>query len=561
MLITSANTNIALRLSDSPIIKSELEQSLEYGGIIYIDTNASTSGDTYPYGTPAAPVNNALDAQAIGALYGISSFFLTGTLLLGGPGIFNNFEIRGGANAQMYSTGEPILSNGIVTNCVVSGDLGAGSSNMEFRSCHIEDGALNLSGNWFNSGFKGTFTVAENKDTLMIDCFSEIGGSSSPTLVMPTNPTSENNLSIRGYKGGLLVQGFKDNMVATIALASGKVTLDNSNIGGSISVRGFPYSAFTDNSVGTVVDTNSLLTSQTTLEELQVDLTIALQTIEFDNRIHIDIINGISGILYPAGTRSFPSNNLVDAIVIAENRGLRDFTISSDLTIDEDLSNGGYVIEGHTGGEILTFTGTDTTNISLENIFITGDMAGYRSRMQNCRLYNLVGYSGVMYNTAILGNLTIAEGILDAALLVNSHTSVGLEGVPGYNVPVGGITITLGTVGGAEKLNLDMRGFSGTVIFENIDHADKIVSAHFTSGYVHIKPSCSAGTLYLQGIVPGAIFDESTGTFINYEELKVVLMEENKQLIRDAMALGTAETPALDSVDHKVDRIDDNTQE
>ena len=68
MFTVSNNTVLSNRQSDSPVVASDLELSLAYNSIIYIDTNLPETGQAYPYGTSAAPVNNVIDAKIVGEL-------------------------------------------------------------------------------------------------------------------------------------------------------------------------------------------------------------------------------------------------------------------------------------------------------------------------------------------------------------------------------------------------------------------------------------------------------------------------------------------------------------
>lgn len=813
MLVITNNSNIAIRLSDAPVVRSELEKALEYGGIVYINSNATETGSSYPYGTSAKPVNNALDAKLVGELYGISNYHLIGALYLAGAVTLDNFEIEGAVGARVWSNGEPTLTNGRVRSCILSGDIGTNATEMEFIDCSLADGILNISGQWFNSGFQGSFQIAPNVNILMIGCYSEIGGAGAPTLIMPDDVNSVNNIAFRGYMGGLLVQGFKGpngrdgngdpdplnpaTMVATISLDTGKVKLDSTNVGGAISVRGFPTTAFTDNSNGTYVDTNSLIASGPQLEEalqnitfdgkviidsvngvdgtdypigtlgtpvkniadaitiadarfIQIfdlhsdividqdienyringvnggevayfagvdvhgtylynliiagaivsdgqircencqiapgttglsgafktcgivgDITIVnpsvsamidcftakmspllsdptifmgatddeyagnwsfinfangvklanlnnadsfidfnstggnieilpsctdgiiritgvsentvrdnsngttvlvdtlsasavklnemLEVMDYDGQVVINIDNGFAGTAYPIGTLKYPSNNLPDAKVIAENRNLLGFELKSDITININGLPGAFV-RGFTGNEIVTLTGTNLNYTRYENLVLTGNAgAQNRLRVDDCQIYNLDNFNGVMTRTAIIGNLTLAGG--ESSLLANCYTSAILNGNELIGGDTSGVHIYIGHEGDGLSCESDIRGMYGSVIFGNIDNEFKRISAHFSSGFVIIEPTCSDGILWLQGILMAGIVDLSTGTNINFSELQVRIDGGSKQVVRDAMALATEETPALESIDNIVDRIDKNTQE
>ena len=252
MFVTSNNTNISNRQSDAPIVASELEKALEYGGVVYVNANVTESGQVYPYGTTAQPVNTMADAIAVAAQYGIQTFHVVGTIYITED--CDTFTVIGGAGETIVIfDGNYTLHDGVFKKCTIQGDLN-GSYDLIFTGCHFDDGLQEVSGFVYQTGFRGSFSIKEDSNVTFVDCYSEIGGNESPILLMPNNVNSVNNVSIRNYKGGMKIRNFvSPHMIATIEYASGKCNIDDSNTDGFISVRGIPYSALIDNSDGTSV--------------------------------------------------------------------------------------------------------------------------------------------------------------------------------------------------------------------------------------------------------------------------------------------------------------------
>jgi len=392
----------------------------------------------------------------------------------------------------------------------------------------------------------------------LIDCFPVRLSNLLPDPVISfgdgVDDTVSFNVTFVNFVGGAtFANSINANNFIELNSTGGNLVFNASNIAGTYRVTGIADNAVTDNTNGATLLIDTLAASAVTLDA-------TLQKIDYAGGIYIDTVGGEAGQEWPVGTASHPSNNIADAHAIAQANSIRAFVLLSNLTITIDMPHG-HTITGATGGEVITFTGTDTSYLRIENAFVTGDMAGYRSRISNGRVFNLVGFSGAMYNTGIFGDLQIAPGSLNAALFVDSYTSGTLLGNETYGISDSGIKVSIGALGDGEAYVVDFRGFHGTIAFENIDNADKVVSAHMGSGFVIVAPSCSDGELWLQGTNSAAVVDISTGTTINFDELKVTINDNSKQTIRDAMALDTAEIPALGSIDHTVDRIDDNTQE
>lgn len=517
MFVTSNDTNIFNRQSDAPVVASDLEKALAYGGVIYIDTNATESGQAHPYGTTAKPVNNLVDAQAISNLYGIDKYYLNGHVIVENATgyVFDNFEIQGGAGAKITSDGTAAFINGIVTNIILEGDFGLTSRDLEFIYCHAEDGIENISGQWYNSGFKGSFKIRENTDMLMLDCYSEIGGSGSPTMIMPDNALSANNISFRGYKGGLLVQGFKGpDMRATLAFASGKCTVDNTNTDGEISLRGIPFSAFTDQSAGTSIDTESLLASQATLSE-------ALENLDYGGQITINTETGSAGTDYPVGTHAQPVNNLADALTIANNRHIFKLHLHSNLVIDQPIN--GFRIEGVNGGEMVTIQGVDVRGTYFYNVVIGGAIVSDgQIRVENCQILpGTTGLSGAFKTCGIMGDITVVNPAVSAMIDCFTVKMSPLDPDP---------TIFFEESDDEYYGNWSFVGFANGVKLANLNHASSFIEFNSRGSKIEILPSNTAGTIRITGVSDNSVVDNSEGATIDINTLSASATKLNDTL-------------------------------
>jgi hypothetical protein len=522
LFTTTNNTNIFNRQSDAPIVSSELEKALEYGGVVYIDSEVVETGSEYPYGTSAKPVNNALDAKILGDLYGISDFRLSGTLYLAGEATFDNFEIIGAAGAAVWSNGQPTLLNGRVKNCVVSGDMGINSEHAEFYNCHIVDGTINLSGEFFNCGFQGAFTIAEDKDILAIDCYSDDVIKGTSILTLPANPASVNNTTFHGFRGKLKIQGFKGpDMIGTLGFGGGSCIIDDTNTDGNITISGFPFSAFVDESNGTIIDTTSLLASQKTLDDVQIEIGAALEAIEFGDKVIIDMVLGEAGTDYPLGTRAHPVNNLADAITIADRQFIRVFNLHSDLLVDQNMEN--YRIEGVNGGEILSFMGVDVRGTYLYNLIIAGSIiSDGQIRAENCQIApDTYGLSGAFKTCGILGDITIVNP--DVSAMINCFTAKMHPSLPDPTIFMGGVDDTY-------TGNWSFVNFSNGVKLANLNNAGSFIDFNSTGGNIEILPSCIDGTIRITGVSENTLDDNSNGTTVLTDTLSASAVQLNTVL-------------------------------
>jgi hypothetical protein len=513
------NTVVSNRQSDSPVVASELENALAYGGLIHIDTTVTETGSSYPYGTTAKPVNNAMDAQLISDLYGIHKFYLKGRLIV--PyGTFDDFEIQGGAGAEVVGYEAASFINGIITNCHIEGAIGAGSSALTFIYCHLEDGIEGIQGHYYNCGFEGDFTIAENADPLFIDCYSMIGGAESPNLIMPANALSENIISMRGYKGGLVVSGFQGDtgvdengdldllnpatQKITIEFQAGKCTIDNTNTGGYISVRGIPFSAFVDNSLGTFVDTASLLASQKTLDEMQAGLDEALQNIAYGGMVSYDTDHGYAGTEYPIGTHTHPVNNFADAKLIMEARTIEKLHIHNNIVINQDFPD--VVIEGKSGKEVVILQNVNIDGVYFKNLYLAGQVSGGSFRAEQCAITNgFVGINGAFTRCGVVGDFTV---IGETPTLFENCFALAYDGT----TPI----VYMGAVDDLTPYYVNFRGFFGKIIVANMSGPDQTITLGFNGGGLIIDSSNTDGTIAINGLTKEAITDNSDGSEIIY---------------------------------------------
>lgn len=407
----------------------------------------------------------------------------------------------------------------------------------------------------------------------MIDCYSEIGGAGSPTLIMPDNIASVNNIAFRGYMGGLLVQGFKGSnvsgvatMVATFALNSGKIRLDDTNVGGRISVRGFPTTAFYDSSAGTEVDTDSLTASGNALDE-------ALETITYNGVVVYDSDHGQAGTEYPIGTHETPVNNFTDMKTIAVNRTIEKLHIHNDIYIDQDLKD--YVIEGKSGKEVVILQNVNVDGCYFRNLYLAGMASGGSFRGEQIALTDgFYGVNGAFTGTGIVGDITIVGDT--PTLFENCFVLAYDKTTP---------KLIMGAVDDLTPYYVSFKGLFGRLEVDNMSGSEQLLIIGIAGGQITLNDTNTAGEIRINGLTSDAVIDNSDGatvlrgnvqassieaqaTLAILNQLTITdgevlsqISETSKQIVRDAMALGTAETPALESIDNVIDRIDQNTQE
>jgi len=429
MFTISNNTVVSNRQSDSPVVSSELEKALEYGGGVYIDSAATETGSSYPYGTSAKPVNNALDAKLVGELYGISKYHLKGTLYLTGALTLDNFTITGDAGATIWSDGQPTIYNGQIYNCNLSGDIGVNSSELEFISCHIAEDVVNLNGIFRDCGFEGRAYVKDNCDITMLGCYTKRADiyHTDFNFINDITGGSLNSYEYSGRVGIEQVTAASTNI--TFGFSSGDIKVYPNCTAGSIKIMGIPFTVVDNQTGGMTVDTSATLASQQTLDAMKLELEEALETIDYDGICHIDAGSLNTGTAYPIGTGGYPVNNLTDALAIMANRGLGTLNLNSNFTIDQNIMD--IIVSSSSPSYIVTINNIDVIRVTFDHISVAGTFSLNSASIivdEGTIEDGFINLQGYIDRTRFRGEVFVANG---KPLDINDSLSV----IPGTGSP------------------------------------------------------------------------------------------------------------------------------
>ena len=196
------------------------------------------------------------------------------------------------------------------------------------------------------------------------------------------------------------------------------------------------------------------------------------------------------------GTKSAPSNNLADAITIAEDIGITEFDVTGTLTLDSGVL-AAYIFDGikATSTIIISDPGANSFGVEIRNAQVSGDFDGLNT-LRECLLGAITNYSGFMDRCGF--NIpTVAIG--GTTSFIDCFSNVAGSGSP---------TLDLGGTGASKDVAI--RGWKGGCQFINRTDALSEFSADITSGHMQVEATCSAGNLTFRGI--GRTTDSSTGT-------------------------------------------------
>lgn len=241
----------------------------------------------------------------------------------------------------------------------------------------------------------------------------------------------------------------------------------------------------------------------------------------FSGVITIDQANGTPGTEFPTGTLQQPVNNVADAVLIANARGLDVLHFVGPYTFSSSDDVSGFILTGRSPkSNLLTFaSGTNTTNIGIENCAVTGEIKNV-SFMKACAILTVtdvtVGDVGILLLDAcdFIGSYTANSSMFGEIHAINCFS-----GIPGSTRPIF-------DYGGADLDNL-FRHYVGGLEFRNVTAAGSINSVDVVAGNIVFDSSCTNGTFIVRG---NSLFtDNSNGTTVDTTGLI------NRQLLADSI--------------------------
>lgn len=255
---TTAYTQI-IRTASSSATLQELGsiQFSSFAGGVTIDTTSLYTGTTFPTGTPQQPVNNLADAMLISTERGLHTFFIMGNITINTGDDYTGMTFVGESISKSAIT---VDSDAIVINCefyeaTLNGTL---DGNAKLRNCQILD-LLYINGVVEQCMLgPGTIVLGGGVEAHFLDCWSGVAGLGMPIIDLGG---IGQDLAIRNYNGGIILINKTGTDKVSIDLNSGNLVLADTITKGEIIVRGI--GTFEDNSVGTTVNTDGLVSKET----------------------------------------------------------------------------------------------------------------------------------------------------------------------------------------------------------------------------------------------------------------------------------------------------------
>ncbi len=278
-----------IQTSSSSATLQELEsiQFSSFNGGVTVDLLLTTTGTTFPLGTPQEPIGNFEDALALAQERGFSTLYILGDAVIDSGLDYTDIRFVGESQTKSLITvaAAADVINAEFTTAEITGTLDGGS---KLTDCSIGD--LN-----FVDGFvercvlSGTITLSGTNPAHFLDCWSGVPGASIPAIDLGG---SGSDLILRNYNGEIVLRNKTGTDVVSLDLNSGQLELESTISAGLVTVRGI--GKLIDNSTGTaVVDSENLIQGEqfsnieTTVNSMAIEVS-EIKRINY-NRLEVDI--------------------------------------------------------------------------------------------------------------------------------------------------------------------------------------------------------------------------------------------------------------------------------
>jgi len=229
-----------------------------------------------------------------------------------------------------------------------------------------------------------------------------------------------------------------------------------------------------------------------------------LEHTSFNGKVAVDFIDGYAGTGAnsegnPIGTDLAPSNNWADALVIANTRGFKEFSIIGDATVSGALDLDNFVISGQSVNKtLLTLEAlASTSGLEIQNATVTGIIDG-SNHIHNSIVIDLTYVNGDIINCGLIGDIELSgDGTF------NDCYTVDQDDPPIINM------------GGDHSLA--MPNYSGIVTIKNLTNSNKEVGIGLNAGIATLDSTITAGTIIVSGV--GIIQDNSAGAIVDSSSL------------------------------------------
>ena len=241
-------------------------------GAVWVDEVGGTSTGTTD-GEDATVTNRADDfdnAQTVADSVGLHDIRVTNGNSITLSGALEGYDVYGNL-VTIALGGQNIGATEFIDFQEVTGTGTSTGGRIVFNRCDLGNCTLPGDTSFVGCGISGTITIGSAGDMVLVDCYSEVPGVSSPVIDMG-GAIGATNLNVRRYSGGLTLNNVATGDVVSVeVVSSGTITINGT--GGTVHVRGI--CAVSDGSGGavTIVQTQAI-----NLPKIKAELVDCLNT-------------------------------------------------------------------------------------------------------------------------------------------------------------------------------------------------------------------------------------------------------------------------------------------
>lgn len=503
---------IATAVWDEPIADHLIDGSTgksvgvqQYDGKVSVNINSTYTGTTFPVGTARAPVNNIPDAILIANNNGIETINFEADHTIESTDDVSGFNIEASNEVIITVQSGAVTEDTYFFDMLIRGEL---NGHVHLNKCFIHpDGITEFHGYADECLFNGPITISSDttKNAVFLDCMT--GDVSGPPTINCNGDGAK--LSLRGLTGAALITNKTGSTQRIfIDLYSARIGFDSTVTAGNITVRGVGY-IYQDDSTNTTFDLQGLI-SQPTIVTAVWDQPIIEHTTEdttgyemlkgayTDGFVYISD-GGVTGVTYPYGTPDKPVSTIADGLIIANLYGISRLHIDGNITVEATDDISGFLLKGERSvGNSITVTSGATTHLTyMTDLTVSGVMNG-AVRYTTCVLGQIDNFDGGAKNSLLTNTINItgsgANYFTDCDTYITDYTTF-------KEINVGDNFVNLIRCRGNYKIT-NKTGVNTT-------------SIDLVAGTVEIDSTCTAGVVFLDGIVK-TIDNSSAGCEVIY---------------------------------------------
>jgi hypothetical protein len=217
----------------------------------------------------------------------------------------------------------------------------------------------------------------------------------------------------------------------------------------------------------------------------------------FNGVVTIDAVNGFSGTIYPVGTPIKPVNNLTDAKVIADYRGITTISVVGNLSIDGiDLSGFTFTSKNAVYCSVVLGESAILTGCEIKEVTVTGYLDN-GCLLRECYINGLHYFNGIIHQCAFSEAPIVLAGV-NPAIFLDCYSASATDANANIDCNNGATPLIIRNWVGCMK-----------VINRN---QDNVYSCINFNGSCELDSSITAGGWDMSGT--GDLVDHSTGTAI-----------------------------------------------